>query len=76
MNEIFPPKWPEVLVIIRHGESIQNLALDLFQDDLNEILKQKSIRDADIGLTDNGVNQASETGKYLAKKYKPRKRKM
>ena len=61
-------KWPSRLTIIRHGESEQNVALDLFQDDLDGVLaEQKKIRDADIKLTDKGLWQAQETGKYLNK---------
>ena len=61
-------KWPNRLTIIRHGESEQNVALDLFQDDLDGVLaEQKKIRDADIKLTDKGLWQAQETGKYLNK---------
>lgn len=59
-------KWPNRLTIIRHGQSEQNVALDLFQDDLDGVLaEQKKIRDADIKLTPKGIWQAQETGKYL-----------
>lgn len=59
-------KWPNRLTVIRHGESEQNVALDLFQHDLEGVLaKQKKIRDADIQLTKKGFWQATETGKYL-----------
>jgi broad specificity phosphatase PhoE len=59
-------KWPKRLTIIRHGQSEQNAALDLFQDDLDGVLaEQKKIRDADIKLTDKGIWQAQESGKYL-----------
>lgn len=59
-------KWPRRLTIIRHGESEQNLAFDLFQEDLDGVLaEQKKIRDADIKLTEKGFWQAQETGKYL-----------
>ena len=59
-------KWPRRLTVIRHGESEQNVALDLFQNDLNGVLAlQKNIRDADIKLTDVGISQAKEVGKYL-----------
>jgi len=59
-------KWPKRLTIIRHGESEQNVALDLFQNDLEGVLaEQKKIRDADIKLTKKGIWQAQETGKYL-----------
>jgi broad specificity phosphatase PhoE len=60
-------KWPTRLTIIRHGESEQNVALDLFQNDLDGVLaQQKKIRDADIQLTKKGIEQAQKTGLYLA----------
>jgi len=59
-----PPKWPSRLVIIRHGQSEQNEALDLFQHDIQKLT---SIRDADIKLTQLGMAQATETGKFLEK---------
>lgn len=59
-------KWPTRLTIIRHGQSEQNVALDLFQHDLDGVLaEQKKIRDADVRLTEKGIRQAQETGKYL-----------
>ena len=62
-------KWPQKLTIVRHGQSEQNAALDLFQDDLDGVLaQQKKIRDADIRLTSTGIFQAQETGKFLASK--------
>ncbi len=64
-------KWPRKLVIIRHGQSEQNAALDLLEDNLEELLEQqKKIRDADIQLTEIGIWQAQETGAYLAE-YEP-----
>lgn len=61
-------KWPKRLIIIRHGQSEQNVALDILQKNLDQILEQqKKVRDADIRLTDYGVSQAIETGKYLSR---------
>lgn len=60
------PKWPERLVIVRHGQSEQNVALDLLSIDEDALAKQKKIRDMDVELTETGVWQAEETGKYLA----------
>jgi len=57
------PKWPRRLVIIRHGQSEQNAALDLMDPNIDTL---SSIRDADIQLTPLGRWQATETGKYLA----------
>lgn len=61
-------KWPKRIVIVRHGESDQNIAEDLLQDDLKNVLERlKGIRDADIALTEKGLWQAEQTGKlYLA----------
>jgi broad specificity phosphatase PhoE len=62
-------KWPKRLIIVRHGESEHNLAVDLFDEGSDELLrKQYDVRDMDIPLTKKGVYQAKETGKYLAKK--------
>jgi len=67
MSEINDLKWPKRLMVIRHGQSEQNVALDLLQDNLNELLqKPKEKRDADIELTDIGYEQAIKTGKYLS----------
>lgn len=65
------PKWPKLLVIVRHGESQHNLAEDLLQKGVGELIKkQQTIRDADIPLTKKGESQAQKTGKYLSKKPK------
>jgi 2,3-bisphosphoglycerate-dependent phosphoglycerate mutase len=60
------PKWPETLVIIRHGQSKMNVPLDLLDENLEEkLLQQKEVRDMDIPLTERGVWQSNETGLYL-----------
>jgi broad specificity phosphatase PhoE len=61
-----PPKYPTRLVIIRHGESEQNAALDL-KPELLDIDKVAAIRDADIRLTEKGTWQAKLTGQHLGK---------
>lgn len=58
------PKWPKRLVIIRHGQSEQNAALDLYQDDIDTLAH---VRDADIKLNELGIWQAEQTGVHLAK---------
>lgn len=61
------PKWPNRIVIVRHGKSEQNAADDLFQEDLKNTLKRLyEIRDADIALTEEGIQQAKNTGEFLA----------
>ncbi|KYR02764.1 hypothetical protein DLAC_00227 [Tieghemostelium lacteum] len=57
------PKWPVRLVVVRHAQSEQNAALDLFQDDIDRLA---GVRDADIKLTQVGEWQATKTGEYLA----------
>lgn len=64
-------KWPKNLVVVRHGESTLNIAQDLFEENLGELLeKQKKIRDADIPLTKKGLIQAKKTGESLSKEEK------
>lgn len=61
-------KWPNKIVIIRHGQSEQNAVLDLVEDNSSELVqKQKDIKDADIKLTDLGIWQAEQTGLMLSK---------
>eukprot|EP01112_Ceratiomyxa_fruticulosa_P016055 TRINITY_DN4815_c0_g5_i1.p1 TRINITY_DN4815_c0_g5~~TRINITY_DN4815_c0_g5_i1.p1 ORF type:complete len:624 (+),score=120.85 TRINITY_DN4815_c0_g5_i1:80-1873(+) len=60
------PKWPTRIVIVRHGESQQNIALDLcamLQEDIDTL---SNVRDADIKLTEVGFWQSQQTGKYLS----------
>eukprot|EP01113_Clastostelium_recurvatum_P037018 TRINITY_DN5370_c0_g1_i1.p1 TRINITY_DN5370_c0_g1~~TRINITY_DN5370_c0_g1_i1.p1 ORF type:complete len:583 (+),score=91.49 TRINITY_DN5370_c0_g1_i1:29-1777(+) len=57
------PKWPKRLVIVRHGQSEQNAALDLMQPDIDTLA---GVRDADIRLTEIGEWQAQQCGRYLA----------
>ena len=61
------PKWPKRLVIVRHGQSEQNAALDLLEKGLDKTLKRlRQTSDYDIALTDQGIFQAQQTGEYLA----------
>ncbi|GAM22718.1 hypothetical protein SAMD00019534_058930, partial [Acytostelium subglobosum LB1] len=62
-NESVKPKWPTRLVIVRHGQSEQNAALDILQDDIDTLA---SVRDADIRLTPIGEWQSQQTGRYLS----------
>lgn len=61
------PKWPETLVVVRHGESEQNVALDIHEGSLENLAETfADKRDADIELTEKGVFQAQQTGILLA----------
>lgn len=57
------PKYPKRVVILRHGQSEQNAALDLTDPDIEKLCK---ICDADIQLTEYGKWQAREVRKFLA----------
>ena len=65
------PKWPERFTAVRHGHSQQNATQDLKElqmEGLEEALEgMRTIRDADIALTDQGLWQAEQTGEYLAR---------
>jgi len=61
-------KWPNTLVIVRHGESIFNVPIDLLDPNLEDILlKRKQISDVDVQLTEKGLFQSQQTGIYLSK---------
>lgn len=57
-----PPKYPKRLVIIRHGQSEQNAALDLMDPDIESLSKT---RDADIQLTEIGKWQVKSQSIFL-----------
>ncbi len=65
-------KWPQNLVLVRHGESEQNKERTNIDKgkakDFSETMKDT--RNADIKLTKSGIEQALLTGGYLKKNYK------
>jgi broad specificity phosphatase PhoE len=62
-------KWMDDLVIIRHGESERNVQkAAALTAGLHEY--GANIRDMDVPLTQRGITQATETGKYLASKFR------
>ncbi len=70
MKKETQPKWPKLLVIVRHGESEQNVVTDLLEKDLIHNLGElEKIRNMDIRLTTKGIRQAKKAGKYLSKKF-------
>jgi|SRR3989344_1741555 len=71
-NEIQKQKWPELLVLVRHGQSIYNNERELVNRGVLKTytVKIKSTRDADLPLSNLGKRQAQKTGLYLKKKYK------
>lgn len=60
-----PQKWPDLLVIVRHGQSQRNLEKE--QAKLTGVATAwgGTVRDVDTPLTDLGVQQAIQTGKFL-----------
>ncbi len=65
-------KWPDVIVLVRHGESEYNAErkhVDQgLQDGYSE--KMKNTRNADIALTKHGIAQAKLTGAFLKEQYR------
>jgi len=64
-------KWPNNLVLVRHGLSIYNEERELINRGVLTTYssKIKGLRNADIPLSAKGKNQAQKTGIFLAKKY-------
>ena len=64
-------KWPNNLVLVRHGLSIYNEERELINRGVLKTYssKIKSLRNADIPLSAKGKIQAKKTGIFLAKKY-------
>src|SRR5215471_9268450 len=65
MEPAQPQKWPDLLVIVRHGQSERNVAKDQAKATGNATVWGSSLRDVDTPLTALGVQQAIETGKFL-----------
>ena len=61
-------KWPELLVIVRHGQSERNIAKEQAKASGNAMIWGSSLRDVDTPLTPLGIQQAISTGKFLRDK--------
>ncbi len=61
-------KWPDRLVIVRHGQSERNVAKERAKAAGTGGAWAGSLRDMDTPLTPVGVQQAIVTGKYLGDK--------
>ena len=60
------PKWPSILVIMRHAESEANLRREYLKKvDSRETHVGLGMRDADVPLTAAGREQARRTGRHL-----------
>ncbi len=58
--------WPEQLIIVRHGQSAGNVARDAAHDAAIDRIALDS-RDADVPLSDLGVEQARALGEWFAR---------
>lgn len=61
-------KWPDLLIIVRHGQSERNVAKELAKASGAVALSDGNVRDVDTPLTQLGVQQAIATGKFLRDK--------
>src|SRR5439155_5434314 len=65
------PKWPSLLIVMRHAESEANLRREYLEKaNSQEIHLGLKERDADVRLTPRGREQARLTGRYL-ERYAP-----
>jgi len=63
---VITTRWPSELVLVRHGQSIGNLADDEARERRAERLELE-LRDADVPLSDTGQEQADAVGQHLAR---------
>ena len=61
------PRWPEVLWIVRHGQSAGNVARDAAHE-AGELRIDLDHRDVDVPLSDLGREQAASLGKWFAER--------
>jgi broad specificity phosphatase PhoE len=62
-------KWPDHLVIVRHGQSERNVAKDRAREEHKLEVWSDHLRDVDTPLTALGVQQAVATGQFLREKF-------
>ncbi|MDA2922180.1 histidine phosphatase family protein [Patescibacteria group bacterium AH-259-L07] len=64
-------KWPNYLVLVRHGQSIYNEERELVNRGIlnSYTTKVKDVRNADVALSRKGKQQAQETAEFLKKTY-------
>ena len=72
MNASRAPKWPSLLVVMRHAESEANERRE-FLNKINSTDTHLDLgkRDVDVKLTGRGHEQAGQTGRYLRAHYPP-----
>lgn len=65
MDSAQPQKWPDLLAIVRHGQSERNVAKEQAKASGAATVWGGTLRDVDTPLTALGVQQAIQTGKFL-----------
>lgn len=65
MDSVQPQKWPDLLTIVRHGQSERNVAKEQAKALGAVTVWGGTLRDVDTPLTALGVQQAIQTGKFL-----------
>src|SRR5205085_9652992 len=58
-------KWPDVLWIVRHGQSASNVARDAAEACGAEVIKLDAQRDMDVPLSELGAQQATALGRWF-----------
>lgn len=61
-------KWPDLLAIVRHGQSERNVAKEQAKASNARVVWGSNVRDVDTPLTPLGIQQATDTGKFLRDK--------
>jgi broad specificity phosphatase PhoE len=62
-------KWPDHLVIVRHGQSERNVAKDRARTEHKLEAWNDNLRDVDTPLTALGMDQAVATGRFLRERF-------
>lgn len=65
MDSAQTQKWPDLLTIVRHGQSERNVAKEQAKASGAATVWGGTLRDVDTPLTALGVQQAIQTGKFL-----------
>jgi len=60
-------KWPDKIILIRHGESVRNVMKEQARADGSLHSWTDQGRDQDTPLTENGLQQARTVGAYLSR---------
>lgn len=70
--ELLTQKWPNNLILVRHGQSRYNEERELVNRGILKTYSAelKAMRDADFPLSAKGINQSEKTACFLKKQYR------